>query len=129
MIAAVSLLEAWGLVVSSILTAAAVLTALAKVPGFRWVFNNLVMRPFARVIDERVMHGIGLQAEMVHLEVQRQLGPIRQSIDDINQAVNNVAPGVDPIKTKVHALQEGQAVIETKVDTLTEFVKLALEKD
>lgn len=115
--------QAWALVVGSIVTAAAVLTILAKVPGGRWVFRRAIADPVLRKLDERAVLAVAAQAEMVKTQIRNEMAPFERKIEEINQAVNNVAPGVDPIKTKVADLQTHTQVMDGKLDLLIELVQ------
>lgn len=93
-------------VVAGGLVAGAVgLSVLAKVPGGRWLFEQLVAEPIRGIVhaavDERV-------DEATEAKVDDKLGALEAKVDQINRAVNNVGPGAPPLKDRVGSLEHGQ---------------------
>ena len=125
-----NLWQSWGVTVGSLVSAAVVLTILAKVPGGRQAFKFLVADPVGRWNDARMDAKIkaagDAQAEAIRVAIETHvrecLEPIAAEISQINNAINNVGPGIDPMKTRVGNIEHGQAEANGKLDTVIEMV-------
>lgn len=119
------------------------LTALANIPGGRWIYRQLVLEPMTRFVERRVdvkvTNAIGLERDALRAELHQQVSecvaPIRTQVHAINLAVNNVE-GRAPIKDKVHAIQQDVSELRTevaaaagKLDTLTGMVESLVRRD
>ena len=111
-----------GIVAGGLVGGAIGLTALAKIPGGRWLYRHLVAEPISEIVhaavDERV-------DETVERVIDGKLTEIERKVDQINHAVNNVGPDAPPLKDRVGSLEHGQermygqlAVVREMLETL-----------
>lgn len=130
-----SLWQSWLTVGGSIVGAVVTLTLLSKAPGARVIFRLLVADPIGRWMDERmdrkIQEAVGLQADVIQADIRARIHenvavaiePLKESIDQVNNAVNNVGTGQPPMKDRVASLEIGQVGIKATVDTIAHMVE------
>jgi hypothetical protein len=96
------------------------LGGLSRMPYLKKLFELLVLAPVSSFIDGRITASVDAKLrEKVSEAVRLELTTVNAAIDQINEAVNNVGPGVDPLKTRVakiiatqHEMKESQSEIK-----------------
>lgn len=118
--AEVAVFESVAIVVGGIIGGAVGLSALAKLPGGRWLVARLVAEPIREIVHAAVDERVDSAAEAA---ADSRLASIEAKVDQINHAVNNVGPDAPPLKDRVGRLEHGQERIVGQLSVVREMLE------
>ncbi len=112
--------QAIAIVAGGMIGGAVGLTALAKIPGGRWLYRHLVAEPIREIVHAAVDERVDGTAERV---IDGKLAEIERKIDMVNHAVNNVGPDAPPLKDRVGSLEHGQERMYGQLTVVREMLE------
>jgi hypothetical protein len=115
-----SVWEALAVTIGGIVGAVGILTALTKIPGSRWVFRRLIRDPAREwLANENEFLAQKAAEEAADTRYER----FATAIGQINEAVNNVAPGQPKLKDRVGNLEDGQHEMKGELKVIRNIVE------
>lgn len=120
MSAAVTVWQAILIVGGGLVAGALALSAIAKLPGGRWLFQRLVADPVRDTVKGIITVELGEHVERsVESHLDAKLEPICVTVRQINDAVNNVGPNTPRLRDRVANLESGQEHIKGQLEVVT----------
>lgn len=121
-----NLWQSWAVTAGGLVSAVIALTVLTKIPGGRALFKFLVADPVTRWIDRtmdrKITDATAIQMHSNRLSIEKHvsesIAPLVLQVEQINTAVNNVAPGTPAIKDRVARCERKLEAVDGKVDTI-----------